>query len=97
MCVLGILSVVDEFMKRRDVFFKNLIEGKSLKDYFVGSIFYVVVFSALYGMTMGAYTGGLQVLYSVVKVPLLLLVSLCLTVPSYYVLYSVLGGRGTLR
>lgn len=96
MCKLGVLFVVDEFMKRRDEFFENLAEGKNLRDYFVGSTFYIVVFSAIYGMTMGAYAGGLQVLYSAVKIPMLLLVSLCLTVPSYYVLYSLLGGRGTL-
>jgi len=32
---LGILSVIEEFLKRSDVFLKNLIEEKGLTDYFV--------------------------------------------------------------
>jgi hypothetical protein len=45
---------------------------------------------------MGIYGGGLQILYSAIKVPMLLLISLYVTVPSYYVLYSLLGGKRTL-
>jgi len=45
---------------------------------------------------MGIYGGGFQILFSAIKVPMLLLVSLYVTVPSYYVLYSLLGGKRTI-
>ncbi len=45
---------------------------------------------------MGIYAGGLQILFAAIKVPVLLLISLYLTVPSYYVLYLLLGGKRTL-
>ena len=60
---------------------------------------FVVVFGLFYGAIMGAYGGfrgerALQPVYSAVKVPLLLLVTFCLSLPSFFVLNSVLGVRG---
>ena len=86
-------SVVEEFIKRREEFLKNLTKGKALKAYFVNSNLSVIVFSAVYGATMGVYPGGLQVFYDAVKIPMLLLISLYVTAPSYYVLTSVFGGK----
>jgi len=91
------LAVLEEFIKRSDVFLKNLVEEKNFETYFVNSNIAILCLSAIYGATMGLYAGGLQILYSAVKVPILLLISLYLTVPSYYVLYSLLGGKRTLR
>jgi cbb3-type cytochrome oxidase subunit 3 len=93
---LGILSIVEEIIKQSDEFLKNLTEEKNLKTYFVNSNLAILALSAIYGATMGLYAGELQILYSAIKVPMLLLISLYLTVPSYYVLYLLLGGKRTL-
>lgn len=59
---------------------------------------YVVVCGASYGGVMGTF-GGLagdrpwQVVYSAVKVPLLLLATLLLSLPSFFVLNTLLGVR----
>ncbi len=90
---LARFSVVEEFIKRREEFFKNLMEGKRLRAYFVNSNLAIIAFSAVYGATMGVYAGGLQVFYDAVKIPMLLLISLYVTAPSYYVLSSVFGGK----
>lgn len=90
---LAKFSVVEEFIKRREEFFKNLMEEKGLETYFVNSNLAIIVFSGVYGATMGVYPGGLQVFYDAVKVPMLLLISLYITVPSYYVLSSLFGGK----
>ncbi len=95
-CALKILSVVEEFIKRRDEFLKKLIDETEIPSYFVNSNLSIIVLSAIYGATMGIYGGGLQILYSAIKVPMLLLISLYVTVPSYYVLYSLLGGKRTM-
>jgi hypothetical protein len=94
---LDILSIIEEFLKRSDEFLKNLTEEKGLTAYFVNSNLAILVLSAVYGATMGTYAGGLEILFSAVKVPMLLLISLYLTIPSYYVLYSLLGGKRTLQ
>ncbi len=87
---------MEEFIKRSDEFLQNLVEGKNLRSYFVNANLAVLVSSAIYGATMGTYSGGAQILYSAIKAPLLLLLSLYLTLPSYHILYSLLGGKQTV-
>jgi hypothetical protein len=58
----------------------------------------VVVFGMLYGAVMGAFTGleaghRTQLLYSALKVPLLLLVAFLLALPSFFVLNTLAGLR----
>jgi len=91
--VLQVFSVIEEYLKRRQEFISNLIEGRQLKDYFINSNVSIIVLSAVYGAIMGLYPSGLQILYDAVKIPMLLLISLYITVPSFYVLTSLLGGR----
>jgi hypothetical protein len=58
---------------------------------------YVVAYGMLYGIVMGTFGGVLtperwwQMLFSALKVPLLLLLSFALCVPSFYVFCSLLG------
>lgn len=59
----------------------------------------LVLFGFLYGAVMGAYGGfagerAWQLVYSGVKVPLLLLVSFLLALPSFFVINSMFGLRG---
>lgn len=91
--LLKTFSIVEEFLKRREDFLKNLTEEKQLKAYFVYSNCVILIFSAVYGGIMGFYAGGLQIIYDAIKIPLLLLISVYITVPAYYVLSSLLGGR----
>ena len=58
----------------------------------------LVVFGAFYGAVMGGFGGiggqrALQPVYSAVKVPLLLLVTFALSLPSFFVLNTLLGVR----
>lgn len=59
----------------------------------VGSL--MIVFGALYGTAMGSYGGGriLQMLYSALKVPVLLTATFALSLPSFFVLSTLLGLR----
>ncbi|HYH96113.1 hypothetical protein [Hyalangium sp.] len=64
----------------------------------------IVVFGAGYGAAMGSYGGDagfggarpLQMFYSALKVPLLLLATFGLSLPSYFVINSLLGLREDL-
>lgn len=61
-------------------------------------VIFVVVFGLVYGAVMGCY-GGLigghwkQIVYSAIKLPILLLVTFLLCLPSFFVLNTVLGLR----
>ncbi|UCG45731.1 MAG: hypothetical protein JSV58_02855 [Candidatus Bathyarchaeota archaeon] len=91
--LLARFSVINKFIKHRDDFITNLIKQRNLKDYFINSNLAIITFSAVYGATMGIYPGGIQVLYSALKIPMLLLIALYVTAPSYYVMSSLFGGR----
>ena len=59
----------------------------------------LVLFGCFYGALMGTFAGIggdriLQVIYSAAKVPLLLLVTFCIALPSFFVLNTLLGVRG---
>jgi hypothetical protein len=61
----------------------------------------IVVFGLTYGGVMGSFGGlspqsPLQIVYSAVKVPLLLLATFLLSLPSFVVLSTLLGLRGDL-
>lgn len=55
----------------------------------------IIVFGVAYGAVMGAYGGmrPLQMLYSALKLPLLLLVTFALALPSFFVVNTLLGVR----
>jgi hypothetical protein len=62
----------------------------------------LVGFGLLYGASMGAFTGvwegqPLQLLYSGLKVPLLLCISFVVALPSFFVLNTLLGVREDFR
>ncbi len=62
------------------------------------SLLCVVVCAGAYGLVMGAFTGCSsthwpQLIYSGVKLPLLLLATFFLSLPSFYVLNSLMGVR----
>jgi hypothetical protein len=62
-------------------------------------LLFVVVFGLLYGSVMGAYGGVLgdrwkQVLFSATKVPFLLLATFVVSLPTFFVISTLLGVRG---
>ena len=63
-------------------------------------IAYLVLFGLLYGAVMGSFRAmasqpqwALQIIYSAVKVPLLLMATFVISLPSFYVMNSLLGLR----
>jgi hypothetical protein len=88
------LGVTDDFLHGRGQF-AAVAPGASL----LGCLFaLVVVFGGLYGGVMASFTGLApgrfpQLLYVAAKVPLLLLVSFALCLPSFFVINTLVGLR----
>lgn len=64
----------------------------------LGYLPHIVIFGLLYGAAMGTFSGfwgdrAIQMIYSAVKVPLLLLVTFFVALPSFFVLNTLLGLR----
>ena len=75
------------------------LEAQAIRRALPRSLFLIVGFGLFYGAVMGCYGGFTgarlrQPLYSGLKVPLLLLVTFCLSLPSFYVLNLLLGVGG---
>jgi hypothetical protein len=84
----------DEFLHGRGRFAVGAPNAFQLAWLFL----FVLLFGTFYGAVMGCFSGlapgrWLQLVYSGVKVPLLLLVTFCLCVPSFFVINSVAGLR----
>ncbi|MFX1561500.1 MAG: hypothetical protein ACFFBL_12995 [Promethearchaeota archaeon] len=85
------------FIRDRDTVYENIKEEKNLKNYATVATVSTVVFGFLYGAVMGIYAGGTQILYDAIKVPMLLIITLYVSLPTYYVLNGILGGELSLR
>jgi len=85
------------FIRDRDTVYENIKGQKNLKSYAIVATASTIVFGALYGAVMGIYAGGIQILYDAIKIPMLLLIALYVSLPTYYVLNGILGGELSLQ
>lgn len=91
------LNTLNRLIRDRDAVFRDLREEQFLREYFFSTTLATIIFGGLYGAVMGLYAGGLQVLFAAIKVPMLLLISLYVSLPTYYVLNGFFGGDMSLR
>ncbi len=92
MAEIKFLKIVEELLKRRKETFSRIKAGGNLTSFLLNANLSIVLFGAVYGATMGAYPGGIHVLFNILKIPLLLLISLYVSLPTYYVLDAFSGG-----
>jgi len=83
-----------KFFQRADALLRGAIDAPGWRRSFA----YSVCFGLLYGAVMGCFGGwsaerGLQIIYSSLKVPLLLLVTFGFALPPFFVVNTLLGAR----
>src|SRR3954447_18741321 len=96
-----VLMIADDVLCGRVVRGRAL-QATSLHDRVLTLLSLLIVFGLTYGTVMGTFGGlrgdrALQVVYSATKVPLLLVVTFLIALPSFFVLNSQLGLRGDFR
>ena len=90
----GLLLRADDVLRHRG--------GDLSAEGLSGRLALIIVFGMFYGAVMGSF-GGLsgdrpwQILYSALKVPLMLLVTFAISLPSFFVLNTLLGLRDDFR
>lgn len=97
MPVPNFLRIAESLLKHRDQVYSELKSGTNLNSIIISSNLTITVLTALYGASIGVFPGGIQILSDAVKVPLILLVTLYVTIPTYYVLDALFGGQLSLR
>lgn len=91
------LSTIETVLKNRNQLFANIHDNRNITQYFFDLQLAILLFTFIYGASMGLFSGGLQILYSAMKIPILLFLTLYICVPTFYVLDSLVGGALSLR
>jgi len=89
-------SLARTYLVEREALFERIRSGRDLPALVLRMTGLAALLSALYGFTVGLYAGGWQILYNVVKLPLLFLATLALCVLALYMLNSLAGARLSL-
>ncbi|MHA2429247.1 MAG: hypothetical protein ACXADB_14590 [Candidatus Hermodarchaeia archaeon] len=97
MVEIRFLGTVETVLKNRKQLFANIHDKRNLTKYFIDFQIAIFLFSFIYGASMGFFSGGIQVFYSALKIPLLLFLTLYICVPTFYVLDSLSGGALSFR
>ncbi|MFW9996029.1 MAG: hypothetical protein ACFFD4_28570 [Candidatus Odinarchaeota archaeon] len=88
------LFLFERILRNKEEFYTALIEKKGLTAITRDAALSITIFGALYGATMGVWSWEpLQIAFSSLKVPLLLLISIVVVLPSFYVVNLTMGGR----
>jgi len=95
--MLQTLSLVDGLLRRRSWTTQTAVPGRTR-----ALCACVIAFGFLYGMAMGSYGGvdgdrAWQLLYSGLKVPILLLLTFLIGLPNFFVLNTLFGLRRDFR
>jgi hypothetical protein len=88
--------IVRTYLVEREALFARIREGRELPALVLHMTAVSALFSATYGITVGLYAGGWQVLYNAMKFPWLLLATFALCMLALYVLNSLVGARLSL-
>ena len=83
--------IVSQLLRAPEQVARECVEERRLPQLALVSISAIALGGALFGATVGGYRGGLQVLYSAIKVPAACLWTLALCVPAYYAFTNIFG------
>jgi len=91
--LLPLGGVVGSLFHRRAELFAALRSDAAARALVLRMTAYVVLFAGAYGLVIGIYAGGWQVVYDLVKLPWVLLATLALSAASLYLLNALAGAR----
>ena len=97
MSQIRFLSTIEVVLKNRNQLFANIHDNRNTTQYFLDLQVAILLFTFIYGASMGLFSGGPQILFSALKIPILIFLTLYICVPTFYVLDSLVGGALSLR
>ena len=90
---LSLGGITDSLFRRRGELFAAIRSDASGRALAWRMTTYIALFAGAYGLVIGTYAGGWQMLYDVVKLPWVLLATLAVSAASLYVLNALAGAR----
>ncbi|MEN8242592.1 MAG: actin-binding WH2 domain-containing protein [Chloroflexota bacterium] len=90
------LSITEFILRNRQEYFNQIRDNFKIEDKIQALSFSSVVFLGIYGIVLGAGDSALQAIVSMIKLPILFLVTLLICAPSLHIFYILLGARQTI-
>jgi hypothetical protein len=84
---------ISSLLSDREQLFMDVVEGVGLQRRLWYSLGTLVSLTAFYGLVAGAWAGPLQAISAGVKLPLLVLATLVICFPAFYVVQILVGSR----
>ena len=84
---------ISSLLSGREQLFTDVVEGVGLKRRLWYSLGTLVALTTFYGLAAGAWAGPLQAISAAVKLPLLVLATLVICFPAFYVVQILVGSR----
>ena len=91
------LQLAFEIFQNRDKYFENVGEDNYPKSIIKGQIILIFLATFIYGAIMGSYNGLAQAFSSGIKLVFLILLTLSICFPSFYLVQLILGSKMKLR
>ncbi|MEW6069408.1 MAG: hypothetical protein AB1485_02205 [Candidatus Thermoplasmatota archaeon] len=85
--------MIEKILKQRDKIVEDVKNKKDLHKYFLVGNLIVTMCSAIYGIGLGFFVGGIWVLFDAIKMPLILLLTLYISLPVFYIVDVYSGGK----
>ena len=91
------LKLAFEIFQNREKYFETVSEDSYPKTIIKGQILLIFLAAFIYGAIMGSYNGFAQALSSGIKLVFLILLTLSICFPSFYLVQLLLGSKMKLR
>ena len=82
---------LDELLRSPKTVAERIAAREDLRPLVMSALLALVVGAGTFGAVLATSRGGLQLLYSAVKLPLAILITLCLCVPAFFAIARALG------
>lgn len=90
------LLLFERILRNKEEFYTTLTKEKGMIAIIRDALLSIAIFGGLYGATMGVWSWEpMQIGFSSIKVPLLILISITVVLPSYYIINLTMGGRNS--
>ncbi|OQX24806.1 MAG: hypothetical protein BWK80_18890 [Desulfobacteraceae bacterium IS3] len=94
---LGGYSFGQILLREREYIFEKIYNQEELDAQIRYFSLYALMFSAGYGLFLGMFSGNLQIIASLIKVPILMFGTLLICLPVLYLLNTLIGYKLTLK
>lgn len=94
---MGALAVIDQLLRDRRGLLDRIESENDLVGIARAMILTIIVSAAVFGASLGLHCGGIQVVYALIKLPLVILLTAALATPALSALRSVVEGHTQVR